>query len=429
MYRVQLWFEDVIDYLIYKVLINFYSTKLDIMPQACRFGPVEYQDLKYYHEKILGGLKISKTIDLSLNSINHKKLYLLRSVGPYNKGYLALVALTDRFWEYYNFHQILLIAKMYNQFPSLIEGNTKPKIAKNPKSNTWHMITSNRHGVEYQMRMIHCFRLTIAIIGLGKNNNKKDEYGFANYYNFYQTYNIKVKYPELSNQMLNTFDLHCAELERYNYVPTSQHILSGSSAHYLLRIGDVIYSNPLDYSYTNWEGMKRFVKCQITSVIIHKIIDDMLAYNWYSTIDININTLADAIHDFIMIEDEKLTGNLSIDDIKDLSKQVQKDIKYLLSTPKTQQELLTISKLIKNNIVEHNIFSTRVNQNLQTIDPKGRPIKAKRSKFHFNIVLDIKGNDVIIVNIDGGNPLLPMTITTYTNVIREADKVVIFRQA
>jgi hypothetical protein len=427
MYRIQVLIEDFVDYLIYKFLNTFYSAEYNLMPHEDRMGNQEFLDLQYYHHTIFDKFKIGRTINPNITEIKLKKLYLLRALGPYNKGYNYLLSLSDKFWQFFSFVQILYIAKVYNQFPIILAGNKKPIISKNRTTKLWRLVSRNRHGVNYQYHAMDCFRTTIGLIGLGNNLSQNIEYGFVNYNNFYSTHRIKTKYVELSTQMLNCFDLHCAELERYGYYPTSHHMHNSKTALHLLRIGDVIYSNPLDYTFNTWEGMEHYIKCHMTGMVVNKIMDDLVAHSWYSTVNIDLGILMEAVHHYLIDDNDLITGNLSDYQIAKVVTVVKKDIKYLLSTPKTRQELELITKFIHNEISNINQESDKLKAYMKTTDHKGRPIEAKRSKFHVCSVVDIQDDKVFVINIDGGNPLIPMQIVNFNSIARDHDKIVIFR--
>jgi hypothetical protein len=394
------------------------------LPDPKRIGNEELDDLKYYHNFVLNDLKISPRIDLKTNNIELKKLYLLRSVGPYNKGYIAVMKLSKQFWNNFNFIQILFIAKFYNQYPLLISGFKKPLVKKNKHNNNFSILLFNKHQVPYFCHAMDCFRISIALAGLKKNT----EYGYVDYSNFYHTHNVKKKYQELGNNLIDCFYLHCAELERYGYSPLSNFLWTASSMNSIVKVGDIIYSNQLDYSFSNWESMTRNIRCHMLGVALTKIVDDLHSYCWYSTSNMNIETIIDAIDIFLNNDAQIVSGNLSYNQTQKIIADVKKDIRHLLSIPKSIKQIESISKTIQNEIIDHGEQSRQIKNLLITKDPKGHPIDAKRSKFHVNTVVDIDNDKIFVIQIDGANPLLPMAIVNYNTIAIEQDKIVIFRK-
>jgi hypothetical protein len=417
-------YQNLIDYLKYKFLTSLKTYSPITLPEPNRIGHEELADLKYYKDKILKGLKISPKIKIDTKDSQLKKLYLLRTLGPYNKGYQAVMNLSNQFWDRFNFLQILFIAKFYNHYPLLISGFTKPLTKKNKHNNCHSIVTSNKHQVPYFFHAMDCFRISIAIAGLDKGC----ELGYVDYSNFYHSHQAKTKYEELGYNLIDCFYLHCAELQRYGYSPISNYLWTTPSMNSIAKVGDIIYSNPLDYSFANWETMAKNVKCHMLGIVLTKIIDDLHSYCWYSTVNMDIETIVDAVDVFMNYDPQVITGNLSHNQTQKIIADVKKDIRFLLAIPKSIKQLENISKFIQGEIIEHN-KQTRIIRQLLTIkDAKGRSIDAKRSKFHVNIVVDVNIDKVYVIQIDGANPLLPMSIVNYNTISTEQDKIVIFRK-
>jgi hypothetical protein len=417
-------YQNLIDYIKYKFLTSLKTYSPITLPEPNRVGHEELADLNYYNNKILKGLKISARIKIDTQDSELKKLYLLRTLGPYNKGYKTLMNLSNQFWERFNFLQILFIAKFYNHYPLLISGFTKPLSKKNKHNKCYSIVTSNKHQVPYFYHAMDCFRISIAVAGL----DNSCELGYVDYSNFYHTHQAKIKYEELGNNLIDCFYLHSSELERYGYSPISNYLWTTNSMNSIAQVGDIIYSNPLDYSFANWDAMMRNIQCHMTGIILTKIIDDLRSYKWYSTVNMDVESILVAADYFLNNDEHVIIGNLAYNQVKKVITKVKKDIGFLLSKPKSIQELETIAKIIQTEIIEHNQQSKQIKQYLKITDPKGRRIEAKRSKFHVNIVVDVDVDKITVIQIDGANPLLPMTIVNYNTISTEQDRIVIFRK-
>ncbi|MGL4757882.1 MAG: hypothetical protein ACRCXZ_00975, partial [Patescibacteria group bacterium] len=232
------------------------------------------------------------------------------------------------------------------------------------------------------------------------------------------------EYKDLIEFYHGSFKTALYNFGKIGFIPTSKKPIAAKNIISSLKVGDVIYINPLHFGYKNFEETIAY-EAVLKEYKILKEVEKHLKKNKSSKSAITAKKF------------QELVNNAKVGDIQNPGfvekeaniKAISNVGKLLLTVPKVASITTKIESLgnwmdsIDSRIEKQRLASPRI------INIQGNKFTTTpdNSQFHVATVVSIKNGIPILFNIDGGRPLEKAELIGINEVVKPQDMITIFR--
>lgn len=400
------------------------------LPPKAKLPAREYSELYYFFQQYLNEGRFEVVSPAPLD-VQDKKYNILKAFGFEHSGVDEVMKLSDRFWSNFNFQQIVYITSVITLLSIIrLDGS---KVTFSQKQNGyWGLDHSNSKSLYWD-----CIKSNIAIAGLNTNT----QLGISVLDNINYGLNIaKQHYPNICNGLNHLTPEIIVNFSIYGFEPIEDHIYNISQIENKLRVGDIVYTIPLDWGFESYEQLYIFYSSGMICNFFNEFLKELDFLKFNNLNDLSKPLLIATINDYFNKNKSNLQGAISeflynqmreksINAILSLiykSKTLENleyNIDALIQTHNThKQNLSETKKTISHNQANHNQTSHNSDEssNQKLFDPS-------RSNMHVFTVVDKVSDSIKVLQIDGGVPHLPCSIQNLKDVTRPQDKAIIIR--
>jgi hypothetical protein len=411
--KLIMWSESL---LICNTIVNH---KLSLELPVTKFATSDIVDLKFYRDRILNDNSCTSVSIFA--GIGDKKSFIKQCTIASPEIYQQLSNLSDSYWESFNSQQLLLVAQMLGQLPVISEKITTDNSSENGK-NTKPLITSKKNNSTFSIidHTFDCLRFNVALAGLRSSN----QLGIV------QVATSKVneantKYFELTDKMGPQFERQLAAFVKVGFSPISNQIYSHTNYQQQLEIGDVIYFIPIQDGFVDRQGYLNH-RLDIQRLNLIEKLQQLLLYKNVKSVNLlsksDLNIVMQELHN----DQEQLLEYISPYELRDLKESFQLELNRYKDQKFSQMELNTTRIKLKTSI---NLTNTRIKKFQEShtrLTSQGK-VAVEAANYHYVTVVDKAESSIKVVQIDGANPLIPMSIENVDGIIGKSEKIVILR--
>jgi hypothetical protein len=392
------------------------KTKIILDPSA-NLQDYEFRDLNFIHTQVMNIGVFD--IDRSDESIENKKYQLINAIGMEDKRGIQLLDMSDEFWSYYNLRQLIYLSKMIGFYPK-VDSDLSPLSPILLPNNFYELgMLSNYYYYSWD-----CLRNSLAIAGLGKS----DQYGYPQMDSFHYGKNItKSRFPNICSALNSYIPSIIINFAIYGYQPVVDKVFRYEEIADKLKVGDIVYMVPLDWGFDDYNEYLAFASVELSILFLESFANEM-------------NLLGS--EDLKDIEESELHATID-----------QQFARYFYElttlSPNQQQLVLEHCKTVISNILLNNSSIIDLNNGIRDLRlrfdqtesemtlsntvhayefEEGKFYNPRRANFHLFTILDRTESGLLSLQIDGANPLKPLTIEDPSITTRTVDRCVILRK-
>lgn len=348
------------------------------------------------------------------DSLTVKNIKLLQECyGENHPGLLAFLKVADdNTFNYFSLAQIKWMIESYGTLPYAVD--RKSNLSQIIKEEDGFYTFKFNNGPSDETLVNDCFRNNYSLASLYQNPLPKS----------LTSPSIELKNLPIESYFNGSLKSVIYNFGNLGFVAVNQKAIIGIPSN--LKVGDVIYTNPLVYGYQSWDAYKLHeqIKLQYTYLTILKNIFDQSYVNTNEIPKIERDSYFKSLQ---TIESNELPINMA--------KVVREEaINYMLQVftkNYTAKELSIISKALDDQ-VQSNISRT---SNLEQLNPRMIELEGKMYKtspayaqFHIMTVVSVTNRGVFVHNIDGSRPMESSKFININEVVLPKDLVLVMRK-
>ncbi len=378
----------------------------------------ELRDLAFIHTRVMNNGLFKIDPDQESLTLIDKQFRVITSLDN-EEVKIALLNLSSKFWSNFSMRQIIYIASMIGCYPKQ-DINLKP-LEPILNKNGFYVLKLLS---EYDYYSWDCLRNTIAITGLAGGKS----YGTPQLNSLkYSTKLATRQYPVI-NQNLNSYiSSVIVNLALHEYQPIEDQVFTYSEIKSELIVGDIVYVLPLNWGYDSYEESYMHRALEFSIEFLKSFIAEMTVLGARQIEDIEIeiflSTLKEEFENYSTLNYTftKSQKDSIFSGVKNLFANISKRITTLVELNQLLESLTGLFEQYEQNLESKSIpFAYEFQAN--------KFFYPSRANFHVFTIVDKVNQDLKSIQIDGKNPLKPLTIEDPAISTRAIDKVVVFRR-
>jgi hypothetical protein len=399
---------------------NILGHRLVLEVPYTKFDTSDISDLRFYNDNIFNVNSCKNTP--IFQTVKAKKEFIKQCTASRPQIYEELEQLSDSFWMQHCSEQLLLIAQMLEKLPVIEEVNQSINITNSDQKDQTGNIKSKGDQVRNNKTYtLDCLRFSVALAGL-KSSNQLGTVQVTQS----KVKQIQSKYTTLIDQMGPEFDKQLAAFEQVGYHPISENIQSSSSYLNQIKIGDVVYFIPIQDGFTNRQEYLDH-RYSIQKLALLENLKQLLLDKNVISLDLLQGSNIDKVLQELYGDQQILMELLNPAELISLRDLLESELSMLKSQKTSISELNSRIKQLQISTDKTNAKIKKFQESRSKQTSYGK-VNLEAANYHYITVIDKTAESIKAIQIDGANPLIPMSIENIESIVGRSEKIVILRK-